>query len=84
MDDTTFKKLQWRCRRGMKELDVLMQGYLNQIYCTAPPDEQQTFQALVDMPDPELYDYFIGKKTIENSQLAALIEKIRQKFDLSS
>lgn len=82
MDNSTFKKLQWRCRRGMKELDVLMQGYLNQIYRDAPREEQQAFQALVDMPDPELYHYFIGKENIDNPQLAALIEKIRKTFNL--
>jgi antitoxin CptB len=82
MDDSIFKKLQWRCRRGMKELDVLMQGYLNQMYRDAPREEQQAFQALVDMPDPELYHYFIGKENIDNPQLAALIEKIRKTFNL--
>ncbi|MEK7989748.1 MAG: succinate dehydrogenase assembly factor 2 [Thiotrichaceae bacterium] len=82
MDDTIFKKLRWRCRRGMKELDVLMQGYLHEMYRDAPAEEQQAFQALVEMPDPELYHCFIGKQTLENPQLAALIEKIRKKFNL--
>jgi antitoxin CptB len=82
MDDTTFKKLQWRCRRGMKELDVLMQGYLNEMYRDASAEEQQAFQALVEMPDPELYHYFIGKQSLENPQLAAVIDKIRKAFNL--
>ena len=82
MDEVLFKKLQWRCRRGMKELDVLMQGYLNQMYRDAPAEEQQAFHALVEMPDPELYHYFIGKRTMENPQLAELIEKIRKAFNL--
>jgi antitoxin CptB len=46
--------LRWRCRRGMKELDILLERYLQHRYPVAPPAERQAFQTLVDLQDPDL------------------------------
>ena len=42
--------LRWRCRRGMRELDVLLERYLRERYPSAPAAEQQAFAALLDLP----------------------------------
>jgi antitoxin CptB len=70
-----YSKLKWRCRRGMKELDVLLIRYLEQSYEQAPIAEQQTFQALLELPDMELYAYLLGQKTPTDGKLRALVEK---------
>ncbi|TGO02253.1 hypothetical protein PN36_27835 [Candidatus Thiomargarita nelsonii] len=59
-----LSKLKWRCRRGMKELDVLLTRYLEQCYEQAPIAEQQTFQALLELPDMELYAYLLGQLSL--------------------
>ena len=56
-------KLRWRCRRGMKELDLLTLGYLEQHYPTAPVEEQQAFAALLELQDPLLMSYMVGRET---------------------
>jgi len=70
-----LSKLKWRCRRGMKELDVLLTRYLEQSYEQAPIAEQQTFQALLELPDMELYAYLVGQKTPTDGKWRALVEK---------
>lgn len=37
--DEQIGKLRWRCRRGMKELDLLVLGYLDHHYPTASAEE---------------------------------------------
>ena len=37
--------LRWRCRRGMRELDVLLERYLRERYPSAPAAEQQAYLA---------------------------------------
>ncbi|MCK7576885.1 MAG: succinate dehydrogenase assembly factor 2 [Chromatiales bacterium] len=49
-------KLRWRCRRGMKELDLLTLGYLERHYPTAPAEEQQAFADLLELQDPLLIE----------------------------
>jgi antitoxin CptB len=55
-------RLRWRCRRGMRELDVLLQRYLDQRYAHAPREEQQAFEALLELPDPELFAYIVRRE----------------------
>jgi len=44
-----MSRLRWLCRRGMKELDVVMQRYLENSYETATAAEQERFRELLQM-----------------------------------
>lgn len=70
-------KLRWRCRRGMKELDVLLEGYLERYYDTASEQEQRVFVDLLEMEDPQLFSYLTGRQTPTDEALAHVIGKIR-------
>ncbi|MBE2295689.1 MAG: succinate dehydrogenase assembly factor 2 [Phycisphaerales bacterium] len=61
--DEQIGKLRWRCRRGMKELDLLTLGYLEEYYPTASAEEQQAFAALLELQDPLLMSYMVGRET---------------------
>ena len=71
-----LQKLAWRCRRGTKELDVLMQKYLNEHYQSAAPELQHAFEQMLDMQDPELYDLLIGKQKSADENINRVIEHI--------
>jgi antitoxin CptB len=68
-------RLRWRCRRGMKELDVLLSRYMDERYCAAPPTEQEAFRSLLETPDPEIYAYCFGQER-PPGLLGVLIERI--------
>jgi antitoxin CptB len=68
-------KLRWRCRRGMKELDILLTRYVDERYGAAPAEEQQAFQSLLETQDPVIYAYCLGQER-PPEHLAALIERI--------
>jgi len=69
-------KLRWRCRRGMRELDVLLTRYVDERYPAAPPAQQEAFQRLLDAQDPLIYAYFLGRETPADAVLASLIVQI--------
>jgi antitoxin CptB len=72
-----WNRLRWRaCRRGMKELDVLFQRYLDGDWAAAPPDERAAFVRLLDLPDPELAALCLGRATTPDAALAALVAKL--------
>lgn len=71
-----FTKLKWRCRRGMRELDVVLERYLEQRYAYAPIAEQQAFEALLDLPDPQLFAYVMRREEPSDSGWVDVIAKL--------
>ena len=71
-------QLRWRCRRGMKELDRLLSAYLERDFPSASAAEQSGFRELLELQDPVLYDYCLGRERPSAPHLAALIDRIVQ------
>jgi len=71
------KRLAWACRRGMLELDIPLQHFLNTAYRDLPEADQQRFSALLELPDVQLQRYFNGDEQSPDAPLQRLIEKIR-------
>ena len=69
-------KLLWRCRRGMKELDVLLERFARERYAGSTPAQKRAFARLLDLPDPQLADYFFGYATPAEPELAHLARVI--------
>lgn len=70
-------RLRWQCRRGMKELDVLLLGYLERYYPDASEEERGIFAALLTLPDPQLFGYLLGREMPADAAAAHVIGKIR-------
>jgi antitoxin CptB len=67
----------WRCRRGLKELDVLLERYARGGHPQAPAAEQRRFEALLELPDPLLAGYLLAGDTPADPALAGLVARIR-------
>jgi antitoxin CptB len=55
---TEFGKLRWQCRRGSRELDLLLNTYLHTCYPSADDDEKARFMEMLKLDDSELLDQF--------------------------
>lgn len=75
--DEQIGKLRWRCRRGMKELDLLTLAYLDRHYPTAPAEEQQAFAELLELQDPLLMSYMVGRETPADATTAKVVGVMR-------
>ncbi len=73
-----FSRLRWLCRRGMKELDLVMTRYLDNHYATASLDEQALFKILLDMPDPDLYALLLGRSKASTRKLERFTQSMRE------
>jgi len=69
-------KLRWRCRRGLKELDVLLTRYVEEQFCAAPAAHQAAFRELLDAQDTLIYAYCLGQERPPTALLRSLIERI--------
>jgi antitoxin CptB len=69
------RRLVWRCRRGMKELDVLLERYVR-THGAPLASEQQALEQLLNLPDPALAGYLLGHDIPEDPDFARLVRKI--------
>jgi antitoxin CptB len=75
--DIDESRLRWRCRRGMRELDVMLARYLDRVWQAASPAERDAFAHLVELQDPELFGYLVGRATPAEDAQRAVIACIR-------
>jgi antitoxin CptB len=76
-EDTEIRKLRWRCRRGMRELDQLLERWLDTQWRQSSAAERETFLRLLDSEDDRLWRWFLGHETPEDAALQRLVERIR-------
>ena len=60
----------------MKELDLILQGWLEQGYQRASPAEKLLFAQFLELPDPELARYLLGHDTPPDPAIAALVAQL--------
>jgi len=70
------RRMLWRCRRGMKELDILLERYARGAHGGASAAERRAFAALLDLPDPELADYLFGHGVPSDPEVARIVRRI--------
>ena len=70
-------RLYWQCRRGMLELDLVLQAFLDHRYDHASSDERRAFEALLNYPDALLFEYVMGRVIPTDSQFAHVITLLR-------
>lgn len=70
------RRLLWHCRRGMKELEFLLRRYACERFAGAPAARQAAFEALLELPDPQLADYLLGYGPPPDAELGAVVRDI--------
>lgn len=70
-------RLRWRCRRGKRELDLLLERYLNNHYRQADSAERAGFEALLERSDPDMEELLSGRCRTACPNEARAIERIR-------
>lgn len=76
-DEAEFRKLRWRCRRGMRELDQLLERWLDRAWRQSPIAQRDAFLRLLDSEDDKLWRWFLGHESPDDAELTALVERIR-------
>ena len=77
-DERHFNRLRWRCRRGLLELDLTLQSFLDRQFAQLTPPEQWAFEILLEAPDNTLLAYLHGMEQPQETELRQIVAKIRQ------
>jgi antitoxin CptB len=71
MDRLAQNRLQWKCRRGLLELDLVLERFLEKHPSESLPD------ALLDLPDNDLWDIVIGRSNAFAPHLNETVARLR-------
>jgi antitoxin CptB len=71
-------RLRWRCRRGMKELDLVLLRYLEQDYPQASAADRDAFARILELQDPDLFGYLVGRDSPAEASLRHVVARIRR------
>lgn len=74
-------KIEWECRRGMRELDKLIMPFYQQYFDDLSEAQQHTFVAMLGYSDPELFRWFMNQSPAPSDDLQAMVALIRSKLD---
>ena len=77
MDEIELKRLVWRSRRGLLELDLQLAGFVRDVLPKLAAQEQEIYRDLLLVSDNDLLDYLNGKVACPDAGLAPMIERIR-------
>jgi len=69
-------RLRWRCRRGMKELDLLLVGWLDRHYPQASPAQVQAFEVVLEQQDPVLVAWLLRRERPAEPAVAEIVDAI--------
>lgn len=76
MDSEYRARLRWRCRRGVRELDVLLLRYLEREFPTALQSAKAAFESLLSAEDPEILDLLTGRLVADDAARNAVIQRL--------
>ena len=51
-DEHTISKIQWRCRRGTRELEFILTRFVDNCFASLNSEEKKEFSMLLDVEDP--------------------------------
>jgi len=76
-EDAELARLRWQCRRGLLELDYLLEAFLEREYPRLAAEEQARFVALLQCSDPELQAWLIHGETPAEDVFLPLVARLR-------
>jgi antitoxin CptB len=73
MDAAARNRLYWKCRRGLLELDLVLQRFIP----TLKDEDVQSLVALLDLPDNDLWDIIAGRSDRYDPRLKQTVARLR-------
>ena len=71
MDRVARERLKWKCRRGLLELDLVLERYL-----IGNPEDVELSQ-LLDLPDNDLWDIVSGRSERYDGRFNGIVARLR-------
>ena len=78
MDERSWARLRWRCRRGMLENDLVLTRWLDAAGSAMPDDDVAALDRLLDLADNDLWDLLSGRTASDDERVQQLVIRMRR------
>ena len=75
MDDD-HRRMCWASRRGMLELDLILEPFVREQYPDLDALDRQRYRRLMGCQDQELFTWFLSREMPGDGELAAIVDRI--------
>jgi antitoxin CptB len=72
-----LERARWRCRRGLLELDILLQRFMDEHYSALGENELRQFEMLLNLPDNDLWDVIMQKQQAKDQSLLPVLRLLQ-------
>ncbi len=72
-----LERARWRCRRGLLELDIVLQRFMDKHYTQLSETELQQLVTLLDISDNDLWDMITTRKELEDASLRPVLRLLQ-------
>jgi len=76
-----INRIYWKCRRGMREIDLLLREFSSQVLSSLDEHDVNLFDEILDYDDQSLYDFIFKQDTLGNKDHEAFIDKHLKNFN---
>ena len=75
-----INRITWKCRRGMREIDLLLREFSNTTLSKLDEYSIDTFDQVLDYDDQKLFDYIFKNESLGNEIHEDFIDRYLKKF----
>jgi antitoxin CptB len=76
VSDQELNRMRWAARRGMLELDLVLEPFVNARYASLDEQDRERFQQLMICEDQDLFGWFLRREKPADEELAAIVSQI--------
>ena len=73
MERVARDRLYWKCRRGLLELDIVLQRFIS----TLKDEDVQALHVLLELPDNDLWDIISGRADYYDRRFEETVARLR-------
>jgi len=77
MQSETNINYRWQCRRGMLELDLLLNNFVDKKVNGLTLKQKAAFELLLSYPDQTLLDLLLGNSVSTDPSIATIVQQIQ-------
>ena len=71
-------RLLWASRRGMLELDLILQPFVERDYDNLSQEDKLRFEVLLEIEDQQLFSWFMGREQPTDADMQRIVSIIHE------
>ncbi|MBL0011470.1 MAG: succinate dehydrogenase assembly factor 2 [Nitrosomonas sp.] len=73
-----FERARWRCRRGLLELDIVLQRFMDRYYMQLDESGLEQFERLLALPDNDLWDLITARQITADDNFQKVLKLLQK------